>query len=318
MKVLITDNVHKLLIDNLLEDGYNVTYLPDIDLLSVRSIIKDYSVIVINTKTRMDKSMLDLATKLKLIIRLGSGLDIIDLDYAAKLGVIVKNTPEGNRNAVAEHAMGLILALFNKINISNSEMKNFEWNREKNRGIELEGKTIGIIGFGNTGGSFAEKLKGFNVEIIVYDKYRQRFDESFRYLDQTGMESLFEKCDVLSLHIPLTEETRYLVNTEFINKFKKNIYLINTSRGKIVNTTDLIKALKSGKVKGAVLDVFENEKPETYIADEIKMYNELFAMPNVITTPHIAGWTKESKEKIAGFSYEKIVKYCDLQNFKEN
>lgn len=312
MKVLITDNVHQLLIDKLSNEGYDVTYLPDISLNEVKNIIKAYHIIVINTKTKMDKEMLDYASNLRLIIRLGSGLDIIDLDYAKKKGVIVKNTPEGNRNAVAEHALGMLLCLFNNINISSNQVKDFQWEREKNRGIELEGKTIGIIGFGNTGSYFAKLLRGFDVNILVYDKYKQRFDECFRYLEETRMESLYENCDIVSLHVPLTEETKYLVDKSFINKFKKNIYLINTSRGKVVNTSDLIDELNSGKVKGAVLDVLENEKPNTFTTQEKEIYGELFQKENLIVTPHIAGWTKESKEKIAKFSYEKIKENCKL------
>ena len=314
MKVLITDNVHQLLIDKLLKTGYDVKYLPDISLNEVKTIIKDYHIIVINTKTKMNKEMLDYASNLKLIIRLGSGLDIIDLNYAKKKGVIVKNTPEGNRNSVAEHALGMILCLFNNINISSNEVKEFQWNREKNRGLEFEGKTIGIIGFGNTGSSFAKLLQGFDINILVYDKYRQRFDECFRYLEETGMDSLFENCDIVSLHIPLTEETKYLFDKNFINKFKKDIYLINTSRGKVVNTNDLLDALRSGKIKGAVIDVLENEKPNTFTKEEKEMYEKLFLKDNVIVTPHIAGWTKESKEKIAKSAYEKIIENYKLHD----
>lgn len=312
MKILITDNVHQLLIDNLEKSGFKITYLPEITWDEVFDIIDDYCAIVINTKTKMNKKMLDKAKNLKVIVRLGSGLDIIDLDYAHKKNIIVERTPEGNRNAVAEHSMGLLLSLLNNIVTSNIEVRNFQWNREKNRGLELEGKTIGLIGFGNTGTSFAKKLKCFDLNILVYDKYKQRFQEEFRYVSETGMNRLFEECDILSLHIPLTKETFHLVNEEFINKFKKNIYLINTSRGKIIDTKDLIKGLESGKIKGAALDVLENEKPWTYDEEEKMNYQKLFSMENVIVTPHIAGWTLESKEKIAKFTFEKIMKYCKL------
>ena len=310
MKVLITDNVHPLLIENLEKSGYNVAYLPQIEWNEVYDIIEDFCAIVINTKTVMNKKMLDKAKNLKLIVRLGSGLDIIDLEYAHKKNIIVERTPEGNRNAVAEHALGLLLAMLNNIVPGNIEVRNFQWNREKNRGIEIEGKTIGIIGFGNTGTSFAEKLKCFNLNILVYDKYKQRFQEQFRYVRETGMNRLFEECDIVSFHIPLTKETKYLVDKSFINKFRKDIYLINTSRGKIINTKDLVNELESGKVKGAALDVLENEKPWTYNEEEEILYNKLFSMENVIVTPHIAGWTVESREKIAKYSYEKIIKNC--------
>ncbi len=312
MKILITDNVHPLLIENLEKSGYDVAYLPQIKWNEVYNIIEDFCAIVINTKTVMNKKMLDKAKKLKLIVRLGSGLDIIDLEYAHKKNIIVERTPEGNRNAVAEHALGLLLAMLNNIVPGNVEVRNFQWNREKNRGIEIEGKTIGIIGFGNTGTSFAEKLKCFNLNILVYDKYKQRFQEQFRYVRETGMNRLFEECDIVSFHIPLTEETKYLVDKRFINKFRKDIYLINTSRGKIIDTKDLVNGLESGKVKGAALDVLENEKPWTYNEEEKLLYNKLFSMENVIVTPHIAGWTVESREKIAKYSYEKIIKNCTL------
>ena len=311
MKVLITDYVHQLLIENLEKSGFEVTYLPDIELNGVKEIIKDYSTIVINTKTKMDKDMIDKAISLKLIVRLGSGLDIIDLEYAETKGIIVENTPEGNRNAVAEHALGLLLSLMNNIVVSNCEVKNLQWKREINRGTELEGKTIGIIGFGNTGSSFAKKLQGFDMKVLVYDKYKQRFGEKFRYLEETKMDQLFEECDILSLHIPLTDETKYLVDSAFINRFKKKIYLINTSRGKIVKIQDILKALSLGKIKGAALDVLENEKPFTYSKEEEKLYKTLFSMKNVIVTPHIAGWTFESKEKIAKYTFNKILNLCN-------
>ncbi len=312
MKILITDNVHQLLPQKLKERGFDVTYLPEIKWDEVYDIIEDYCAIVINTKTKMNKQILDKAKNLKLIVRLGSGLDIIDLDYARKKNITVVRTPEGNRNAVAEHAMGLLLSLLNNIVISNNEVKKFQWNREKNRGIELEGKTIGIIGFGNTGSCFAEKLKSFGIKILVFDKYKQRFDDKFRYVIKSTMNQLWEECDIVSFHIPLTEETKYLVDKNFINKFKKNIYLINTSRGKIINTKDLINELESGKIRGAALDVLENEKPWIYNDEEKVLYKKMFSMENVIVTPHIAGWTSESKEKIAKFSYDKIIKNCIL------
>lgn len=309
-KVLITDYVHDLLIEELEKENYSVTYLPDIKLNEVKSIIHDYCVIVINTKTVMDKVMIDSAINLKLIVRLGSGLDIIDLEYAEKKKIIVKNTPMGNRNAVAEHALGLLLSLFNNINRSSFEVKKMLWNREKNRGVELEGKTIGIIGFGNTGSRFAKILSGFDVKILAYDKYKQRFAENIRYVKETNLIDIFEECDIISFHVPLTKETDSLFDFEFINKMKKDFYLINTSRGKVIKTEDLLKGLIGGRVKGAVLDVLENEKINTYSDKELNMYNELFQMDNVIVTPHIAGWTKESKIKISELVLKSILKYC--------
>ena len=310
MKVLITDYVHKILIEGLKANNFDVAYLPEIKLEETKKIILDYCVVVINTKTVMDKVMIDEAKNLKLIVRLGSGLDIIDLEYAKKKNIIVKNTPKGNRNAVAEHALGLLLSLFNNINQSSFEVKNMIWNREENRGIELEGKTIGIIGFGNTGSQFAKKLSGFDVEILAFDKYKQRFAENIRYVREVGIDSIFEESDIVSFHVPLTKETYHLFDLKFINKFKKSFYLINTSRGKVVNTKDLIMGLQKSKVLGAALDVLENEKIDTYTNEELTMYKNLFELKNVVITPHIAGWTKESKLKIAELVLNEIFTNC--------
>jgi D-3-phosphoglycerate dehydrogenase / 2-oxoglutarate reductase len=307
MKVLITDDVDNSLIAKLKKVNFSFDYFPEIQLNEIKKIIHQYEIIVINTKTVMDREMIDLAFKLQLIIRLGSGLEIIDLEYASIKGIKVVNTPEGNRQAVAEHALGLLLALMNNIAKSNYQVKNFEWNRESNRGLELNEKTIGIIGFGNTGSSFARVLSGFDVKILAYDKYKQRFAEDFRNVKETVPEEIFECSDIVSFHVPLTAETVLMGNMNFFKKFKKDIYIINTSRGKVIKTIDLISALKSGKVKGAGLDVLENEKPSMYSDIEKEMYSELFSFDNLIITPHIAGWTKESKEKIAELVFENIV-----------
>ncbi len=306
MKILVTDGVHEFLINNLENDGHEVLYLPQIELKEVRKIIKEYEVVVINTKTKMDKEMIDLAENLKLIVRLGSGLDIIDLDYCAEKNIIVRNTPQGNRNAVAEHALGMLLSLLNNIVVSSNQVKQFEWLREQNRGIELEGKTIGIIGFGNTGSSFAKLLSGFDVKVLAYDKYKKGFTDDLDYVIESDMKTLFKECDILSLHIPLTEETNHLVDYDFINRFDKNIFFINTSRGKIVDTVSLIKALDSGKIVGAALDVLENEKIKKLNIEEKKQYKNILNRTNVIVTPHIAGWTFESKFKIAKAVYQSV------------
>ncbi len=307
MRVLITDGVHKFLIDSLQNDGHDVCYLPKIELEEVKKIIKEFEVIVINTKTKMDRAMIDLAENLKLIVRLGSGLDIIDLDYCAEKNIIVKNTPQGNRNAVAEHALGMLLSLLNNIVVSANQVKQFQWLREQNRGIELFGKTIGIIGFGNTGSSFAKLLRGFDVEVLAYDKYKKGFADGLDYVREVDMKVLFEESDILSLHIPLTDETNHLVNDDFINRFHENIFIVNTSRGKIIDTNALGKGLDSGKIVGAALDVLENEKIETLNSKEKKQYRNILNRKNVIVTPHIAGWTFESKFKIAKAVYENIV-----------
>lgn len=314
-KVLITDYVHPTLLTNLIQEGFIVDYLPEIDLEEVRKILAEYDAVVINTKTPLDKTILVQAINLKLIVRLGSGLEIIDLDYAQKKDIKVINTPQGNRNAVAEHALGLLLNLTNHITESFQEVKSMKWNREKNRGIELEGKTIGIIGFGNTGSAFAKILSGFDVKILAFDKYRQRFASDYRNVEEVDMETIFENVDILSFHIPLTEETKYIGNNVFFEKFKKNFFLINTSRGKIVNTDHLIEGLESGKILGAGLDVLENEKLDFYSTLERKLYFKLFNLNNVIVTPHIAGWTHESFRKISDLTYKSICQF--FENYKK-
>ncbi len=299
-RVYITDDVHPLLIEGLKELGYEIDYEPKVPLIQVRKKIGNYDGIVINSKVLMDQAMLDAAPKLKFIARLGSGLEIIDLAYAKKKGVKVFRAPAGNSNAVGEHALGMLLALANNLVKANAEVKSMVWDREGNRGFELKGKTIGIIGFGHTGSQFARKLKGFQTKILVFDKYKQRFADEFRYVTIVKkLETLLAKADVLSFHLPLTEETMGFFDESRMNTCKKGVILVNTSRGKVIPTEILLKGLKSGQIGGACLDVFENEKPKTYSTKEQKDYQTLFGMSNVIVTPHVAGWTKESKIKLS-------------------
>jgi D-3-phosphoglycerate dehydrogenase len=306
--VLITDTVHPLLISGLTEQGFDCHYQPDIDFENVNNIIPNYVGLIINSKITVDKKFLDKAVNLKFIARLGSGLEIIDLDYAEKKGVKVHRSPEGNCDAVAEHAMGMLLTLANNICKSDRDLRQGIWNRELHRGWELKGKTIGIIGFGYTGSSFAKRLSGFDCRILVYDKYKKGFQKDYPCVEETEMNLIFKESDVLSLHLPLTNETRKLVVENFINKFKKDFFLINTSRGEVVDTKDLLTAMNKGKIKGACLDVFENEKPKTYSAEEQILFNELFTKENVVLTPHIAGWTKESKERLSKILLDKIIR----------
>lgn len=305
-KVLITDKVHPLLAEGLAEMGYHVDYDTSVDNHKLDTILQEYEGIIINSKIIMDKARIDKGQQLKFIGRLGSGLEIIDLLYAKKKNILVFNSPEGNRNAVAEHEMGMILALANNLVRSDREVRNFQWDREKNRGFELKGKTIGIIGFGHTGSTFASKLSPWGLKVISYDKYRKRYPVSFRYVERVTLQELCNQADIISLHLPLTEETRYLVNEEFLSDCKDGVVISNTSRGQVVHTPSLIRALETKKVFGACLDVFENEKPETYSEVEKSMYQELFKMPNVVLSPHIAGWTKESLELIASVLLDKI------------
>jgi D-3-phosphoglycerate dehydrogenase len=234
---------------------------------------------------------------LKFIARVGAGMENIDVAYAEKCNIICLNAPEGNRDAVGEQALGMILALFNRIIVSDREVREGKWIREGNRGIELGNKTVGIIGYGNTGSAFAKKLAGFGVKVISYDKYKT--DYSDNYVLESTMEKLFDECDIVSLHIPLTDETQDLVNNDFLESFRKNIYIVNTSRGKILNTADLVSALDRGKVIGACLDVIEYEGLSFEDVNIPKEFKELIKNNNVILTPHIAGWTHESNHKMA-------------------
>ena len=306
--VLVTDKVHPLLLQGFEKAGFEIDYRPKVSLEVVREIVQDYEGMIINSKILVDKYMLDKAVKLKFIGRLGSGMEIVDQEYAKEKGVFVASAPEGNRNAVGEHAIGMLLALANKFRKGDAEVRRKHWDREANRGFEIMGLTVGIIGFGHTGNSFAKKLAGFGVKVLAYDKYKTYFAEGSNYIRIATMEELFNESDILSLHLPLTDETHHLFDDDFLEKFKKDIILINTSRGKVVKTTALINGLKSGKIKGACLDVFENEKPHLFSDDEHVMYDELYSFDNVILTPHVAGWTVESLERLARIVLEKILK----------
>lgn len=307
-KVLICDAVHPLLPEGLKRNGIPFQYEPEITLDGSRKIAGDFDIIVVNTKTRIDAVFLENCGKLRHIIRLGSGLDTIDVKLANSRGIQVSSTPECNANAVGEHALSLLMNLMNHVCRAHRCVVSGGWEREIFRGNELDGKTVGIIGFGHTGPAFAKKLSGFDVEILVYDKYRQHFGNQFRYVKEVSLTDIQENADVVSLHIPLTTENTYFINSDFFDKCRKPFYFINTSRGKVVNTSDLIQNVESGKILGAGLDVLENEKPGTYDQAESAMYQKLYNFDNVILTPHIAGWTKESREKIAIKVLELILK----------
>lgn len=304
-RVLITDDVHPLLIEGLRDRSYKVDYCPDISLDDTRIKVCDYQALVINSKIRADRAMMEQGTNLKWIGRLGSGLEIIDLEGARDRNIAIISTPEANCQAVAEHALGMLLALFRKLRQADREVRQKQWLREKNRGLELQGKTVGIIGFGHTGPAFGRLLEGFNVKILVFDKYKQHLKLPERYEQVKDLELMQKKADIISLHVPLSPETKYLIDKEFINGCNRPFYLINTSRGPVVRTTDLMDALEKGKVLGACLDVFENEHPENYTDLEQRLYRSLFANEQIIVSPHIAGWTYESKEKIAKIMLEK-------------
>ncbi|MCL9803951.1 2-hydroxyacid dehydrogenase [Flavobacterium amniphilum] len=307
IKILHIDSNHPLLWNQLQEAGFqNIE-----DFVSskeeVEAKIENYNGIVIRSRFKIDKQFLDKATNLQFIARVGAGLESIDCDYAISKGVNLIAAPEGNRNAVGEHALGMLLSLFNKLNKADKEVRSGHWNRESNRGHELDGKTVGIIGYGNMGKSFAKKLRGFDVEVLCYDILDNVGDENAK---QVALEEFRQKVDVVSLHTPWTPETDKMINAEFINAFSKPFWFINTARGNSVVTADLTEALQSGKVLGAGLDVLEYEKlsfETLFEGDKPQAFEYLLQADNVILSPHIAGWTFESKIKLAQTIVDKIV-----------
>lgn len=305
-KVIITDKAHNRLQLGLEEIGYQVDYNPDLSLSELHTIIPEYDGVIINSKMITDRSLLDRASRLKFIGRLGSGLEIIDLEYAAKIGVKVYNSPEGNCNAVAEHAMGMLLMLLNKLHIANGQLKQFDWNREANRGSELSGKTVGIIGFGHTGKAFAQKLAGWNVKVLAYDKYKKNYADQLDYVHECAPAEIKQKADVISFHLPLTEETTALVDADYLRACKQGVIVINTSRGQVIRLEDLLHQLKSEHLGGACLDVFENEKMDKLSSEEKNVMKKLFQLDQVVVSPHVAGWTHESLIKIADSLLAKI------------
>jgi D-3-phosphoglycerate dehydrogenase len=307
MRILHLDVNHPLIIEQFTALGFT----NDEDYTSSKQEIEGkihlYDGIIIRSRFGIDRDFLEKATNLKFIGRLGAGLENIDTAYAKSKNIFLAAAPEGNRNAVGEHTLGMLLSLFNKLNKSDQEVRNGKWDREGNRGIELDGKTVGIIGYGNMGKAFAKKLKGFDVEVIFYDIKGGICDENAR---QVGIMELKQKSNIISLHVPQTEESINMVNADFINTFRKNFWLLNTARGKCVVTQDLVAALKSGKILGAGLDVLEYEKTSfenMFTDNELpEAFKYLIKADNVLLTPHIGGWTVESKVKLAQVVVDKI------------
>lgn len=303
-KILITDEVHPLLADELKHDGFEVHYRPQITAEEVSETIHDYEGLIINSKVYAGKDLLSRAAKLQFVCRAGSGLEVIDLDFAKSKNIAAFNSPEGNRNAVAEHALGMLLDIMNNISRADRQMRHHVWKREENRGNELAGKTIGLLAYGNNAQSLVRILLGFDVNILAYDKYLKNFTNDF--VKESTLEEIFEKADILSIHLPLTAETEYMVDYKFLSSFRKPIWLVNIARGKVLRTADLLRCLNEHKVIAAALDVFENEKPATFSEEEKHIYDQLIASQRVLLSPHIAGWTQESKRKIAEVLLEKI------------
>lgn len=301
-KILIADKLHPKFKEEAEKMGFIVDDFPEISRNETLDIIADYEGIAIRTKFKIDRELIDAGTKLRFIARAGAGMDNIDMEYSNLKAIKCINAPEGNRTAVAEHTIGMLLSLMNNLRKSDIEVRNGVWDREGNRGVELYGKTVGIIGYGFMGMSFAKTLKSFGVNVIAYDKYKSDFSDE--YTQEVSMEQIVKHSDILSLHIPLKRETRQLVDEEYLLHFKKPIFLLNTSRGEIVNTDAVLDAIKGGKILGAGLDVLEVEK---FPALNNEMwYNRLRNEDKVILSPHVAGWTVESYRKISEVLAEKL------------
>lgn len=315
MKVVFLDEVHEVLSERLTHAGFSCIYAFDASAEDCKQLVANADGIVIRSRFRMDSDFLDHAVNLKFIARSGAGMENIDEAYCEERNIRLFNAPEGNRNAVGEHALGMLLSLFNNLNKGDGEIRSGKWDREGNRGIELDGKSVGIIGYGNNGSAFAKKLRGFEVHVFAYDKYKEGFhSEDVR---ESSMNDIYLNCDVVSLHIPQTNQTIGLIDEDFIAAMAKPFYLINLSRGKIIKTDALVKGLQSGKILGACLDVLEFEKAsfESFFDQELPAsFKYLLESEKVILSPHVGGWTVESYFKLSDVLADKILSWHRTMN----
>lgn len=298
--------MHESISDMIRSIGYEPDYRPKIKRSEIIELTDQYIGLIVRSKTRINKELLQGQKELQFIGRAGAGIDNLDVDYLESRQIEIINAPEGNRDALGEHVMGMLLSLSNNLPKADDEVRNFIWDREGNRGFEIKGKTVGLLGYGYMASAVAERLKSFDCRVKAYDKYKTDFSD--QYVEQVEMEDIFKQADIFSIHTPLTEETKDLVDTNYINRFEKDIVFINAARGEIVETADLLAAIQSGKVTHAALDVLENEKMKKLNEDQIETYKQLFKHQNVIFSPHIGGWTFESYENINRVLVDKIAK----------
>ncbi len=309
LKCLIVDEMHESILDMLQEIGLEVCYFPSLDRNEILDLVGDFDGLLVRSKVYVDNALLQKASRLQFIGRAGAGLDNIDVAAVEARGIQLFHAAEGNRDAVGEHAVGMLLGLMNKMLIADSQVRQKIWNREGNRGYEIHGKTVGIIGYGNMGQAFAQRLTGFGCRVIAYDKYVATIDST--YATQVSLEQLQSEADIVSFHIPLTQETRGLVNYEYLNGFAKPIWLVNTARGEILELKDLILLLDKQKIQGAALDVLQNEKLHALNPAQAEVFNDLVKRTNVLLTPHVAGWTYESYFKINQVLAKKISSFVN-------